>query len=144
MNWFFDECLPPKWFRIFAEMLLKRRKQILAAHLLDHLQRGTKDDAVIAWISAQPPPVMMVSGDTGRNTKFGDPRMDVLCPQHNVTSVFMSPKLCQEEGFEKFRMMICCLPELEDAYAGPTGTRYRLERSGRTYTVKPWPIQTRP
>ncbi len=84
---------------------------------------------------------MMVSGDSGRKSRRGDPRMHLLCPQEGITSVFISPKLCQKDGFEKIRMVMVCLPELEDAYCGECGERYRLEGMGIHYRVRKWPLR---
>ena len=143
MNLCFDECMAPKWFRQLAIFFEKRKSPIRAVHLLDQLRQGAKDDAVIDWLIGQSPPIMVISGDSGKKTKRGDPRMHLLCPQNKITSVFIAPKLCQKDGFEKVRMMMVCVPELGKAYNGPKGARYRLETSGQFYRVKEWPLQTR-
>lgn len=143
MNLCFDECIPPKWFRLLCEMFKKRNPPIQSVHLLDRLRQGTKDDAVVDWLLKQSPPIMMVSADSGKNTKRGDPRLHLLCPQNSITSVFLSSSLCQKPGFEKVRMMMICMPELEAAYHGVRGSRYRLEKTKRYYRIEAWPVVTK-
>jgi hypothetical protein len=106
------------------------------------MKQGVKDDEMVNWLANQEPPFMMVSGDNGRKSKRGDPRMNLLCPQEGITSVFIAPKLCQEEGFEKVRMVMVCIPELLEAYDGQRGVRYRLEAVGNRYRLREWPLVT--
>jgi hypothetical protein len=142
MKWCFDECLPPKWFRQFAEMLRKRAQPIDAIHLLEKFGEGMKDDAVSAWLVSQQP-ILLISGDSGQNTPKGDPRLHALCPALGIRSVFVSRKLCQRHGFDKVRMMMVCMPGLIEAHNGPAGARYRLEcepRNHDLYRIRPWPV----
>ncbi len=141
MNWLFDECMPPTWSQAFADLVVRRKDNTIeACHLLDHLKSGTGDDGVLQWIQSQPRHVMLISGDNSRKTRVGDPRMHLLSVTNKVTAVFLSPKLCQYSGFEKFRALIYCLPQLEQAYDGPVGDRYRIEPHGTGYKSSPWPL----
>ncbi len=139
MNLCFDECLAPKWFRQLAVMLKKRKSQTDAIHLLDKLKQGAEDDEIVEWLADQEQRLMVVSGDNGSKTKGETPRPHVLCPKRGITSVFISPKLCQREGFEKVRMVMVCIPELEDAYHAKPGMRYRIMEFGRSYKMREWP-----
>jgi hypothetical protein len=139
----FDECMPPRLFRQFADMLAKRKAgPIECVHIIDQLKSGQKDDSVLEWLKSQDQPYMMVSADSGAKSKRGDPRMHVMCPAAGITSVFISRLLCQRDGLEKVRMMFVCLPDLLDCYRGPAGKRYRLEAHGRLYRVRPWQPDT--
>lgn len=140
MNLCFDECMPPVWFRRLNEFLHLRKSPIKAVHLLDMLKSGAKDDRIAEWLVEQDPPMMIISGDSGRKSRKGDPRLHLLCPRSGITSVFISPALCHEQGFEKVRMVMVCIPELERAYYGQRGLRYRLMRSGHLYCVQEWPV----
>jgi hypothetical protein len=131
MDLFFDECMPPKWFKLLDELLTNKKKPAKSFHLLDHLKSGEKDDTIVEWLTHQDPPLMVISADSGVHSKRGDPRMHRLCPAMKITSVFLSRKSCQVEGFEKVRMVMECIPELEDAYNGPRGDRYKIERRGK-------------
>jgi len=140
MNLCFDECLPPKWFRVLATLLGMRTPPVAAFHVLDQLRAGTDDASLVEWLRSQSPPIVLLSGDSGRSTKRGQPRLPLLCPQYGITSVFIAPKLCQRSGFEKLRMMIICLPELEKLSQDAPGHRYRLECHGGVYRVRLWPM----
>ena len=140
MNLLFDECLPPRWCRLLARILRKRKVPISASHMLMHLKQGATDDVLVEWVLKQQPPMMVISADSGARSKRGDPRLPTLCPQRGITSVFVARKLCQQEGFEKFRMMIVCIPALEAAYQGTRGLRYRLETHGEAYHIRAWPL----
>jgi hypothetical protein len=139
MNLCFDECLAPMWFRRFSELLAKRKTPIASIHLLDKVRSGAKDDEVLDFLLSQSHRVMVVSGDSGRNSKRGEPRLHLLCPG-KVSAVFISPKLCQKDGFEKVRSIMVCIPFLQNAYDGKIGERYRLEatQDGNLYRVRPW------
>jgi len=141
MNLCFDECIPPMWLRRVSENLFAHAKMpIQGVHLLDRLGSGADDRAVTDWLSSQDPPMMMVSGDSGRKTRGNSPRLHRLLPEAKVTSVFIAPKLCQEHGLEKVRMLIVCLPDLYRAYDGERGARYRLSKKsgGHLYQLTPW------
>lgn len=140
MNFCFDECMPPKWFRYLAEMLKKRRDPIQACHLLDDLSSGVSDAKFVDWVRSQSPQPTVISGDSAMNRRRGEPRLPLLCPRLGVTSVFIGRKLCQKDGFEKVRMVIVCLPELIDACNGPRGKRYRLASRGTSYEIREWPL----
>lgn len=141
MNLWFDECLPPKWCRSFSELLERRRPPVTATHLLGLMGQGTPDDQVVTFLQGQPGPLVLVSGDSGSKTVRGDPRLCALCPQARITCVIISRRLCQEQGFEKIRMLFYCLPAIERAAAAAPGTRFRLERSGPdSYHIRVWPI----
>lgn len=142
MRIFFDECLGPKWFRQFAEMLARRKTPVEAVHLLDKLKSGMKDDELGQWLAAQSPPFLVVSRDNGRNTRSSEPRLHRILPEQNITSVFVSRSLCLVDGFEQVRMMMVCWPELEDCYNGPRGLRYRLRKrpTGHLYHIERWDV----
>lgn len=140
---FFDECMPPWWFRQLRPLLEKRREPIRSYHLLEQLESGTKDDAIVAWLKSQSERVVVISADSGIHSG-SNPRLPVLCPAHGITSVFVARKLCQRDGFEKFRMIIVCLPGIVEAYNGHQGERYRLKSHGETlYRIEPWPVLKR-
>jgi hypothetical protein len=123
--------------------LLIHRKDapIEAVHLLDHLKPGEKDDSVVEWLASLKPHVIAVSGDTGAQSKPGEPRLDRLCPVKKVTSIFLTPRLCQRHGLEKIRMIMVCLPAIERAYRADQGSRFRLESyDNDLYRLKPWPL----
>lgn len=144
MNLCFDECMPPKWFRVFAKMLGEKKVPVAACHLLDHFPQGKKDSEVVDWLASHDPPMIVISGDSGRGSGRS-PRLPVLCPQQKVTSIIVAPKLCQLDGFEKLRMMMICLPEIEEIYrSGQRGIRHRLRRrpNSTLYEVVPWPLAT--
>lgn len=145
MNLWFDECLPPKWCRCLSDMLQLCKPPIAATHLLQLFGQGLPDDKVVEHLRAQPGPVILISGDSGAQTKAGDPRMCALCPQAGITCVILSRKLCQANGFEKVRMLFWCFPQIELAAKAAPGTRFRLERAGAdAYRVREWPIVPAP
>lgn len=142
MNLCFDECLPPKLFRILAQILMSKKSPVSASHLLDHFSQGLTDDKVSDWLSEQSPPALLISADSGKQSG-NNPRLPVLCPQRGITSIFIARKLCQVEGFEKLRMIMVCFPMIEAAYSNQRGVRYRLRRSGvHSYEIVPWRLIT--
>jgi hypothetical protein len=121
-------------------MLGKKKAPVTATHLLDQFTQGKKDDEVVDWLVQQTPPILMISGDSGRKSGQ-DPRLPALCPQRGITSIIIARKLCQVEAFEKIRMMMVCLPRMHEIYDGPRGKRYKLKRAGaHSYVIDDWPF----
>jgi len=145
MNLFFDECMPAKWCQRLADLLIARRNPLKAQHLLRVLDRGTTDDLLTKWLRDNARDAIVISGDNARNSRGADPRLPDLLPREGIRSVFISPKLCQRDGFEKLRMMIVCLPDIEELFHGPI-TRHKLQESpgARRYHLTDWPHSSLP
>lgn len=140
MNLCFDECMAPKWFRKLSELLGQRKIPIRATHLLDHFRQGKNDREVADWLLTLDPVPLFISKDTGKKSKSGDPKIHLLCPEKKITSVFLAPQLNHKEGFEQMRMILVCLPEIEQASTGTPGARYRITAQEHNYQLKPWPL----
>jgi len=136
----FDECVPPRWFRHLATMLAGRRSPIHGTHILDLFAQGMDDETLSEKLLQEPTRPLIISGDTGKRTTGKKPRLHLLCPAKSITSVFLSPSIAQREGFEKVRTVVYCLPDIVDAGKGVRGARYRIDPVGNGYKMREWPL----
>lgn len=144
MNLCFDECMPPKWCRLFADMLARKKTPVTAKHILEQFTPGKGDDEVVDWLVQQVPPILMISGDSGQKSGQ-DPRLPLLCPKKGITSIIIARKLCQVEAFEKIRMLMVCLPRIQEIYDAERGKRYKLKRAGaHSYVIEEWALPSPP
>jgi hypothetical protein len=133
-----DECIARGIHQFIALELSRTDPPIQCIHLLDFNNRQGEPDEV--WIpKAAAENLIILTGDSGKG-KYGAP-LHLLAPRYQITSIYLSGKLCQRPGAEKGRAVLSVLPaHWSKVTAAPRGARFRIQIAGRGYALTAWPL----
>jgi hypothetical protein len=82
----------------------------------------------------------------GERAKLKGPPLHLILPARKITGFFLTGSMASASGFEKFRAVICVMPQLlerTNPQIFPAGTRFKISATnGRTaYEISEWPVK---
>lgn len=132
--------MPVRHGRAFSDLLRLKGPEYEVLLLQERFRKGADDASLAAWVAQHDPPALMISGDTGAQTKSAQLRLPGELLRRGVSAVYLSRKLCQRNGFEKIRMLMVCFPRLEAIYHSRPGTRHKILAHGESYRLEEWAL----